>query len=40
MKSIFAAAVLGACAQAGLVDAPYFYNADRPLVIGHRGSFG
>ena len=26
--------------DAKMSDASYFYNTERPLVIGHRGSFG
>jgi len=26
--------------EALITTAPYFYNKERPLVVGHRGSYG
>lgn len=39
-KSIAAVLLAAQQAEAILSDATYFYNTERPLVIGHRGSFG
>ena len=39
MQYYVALALLGGV-EALMTDAAYFYRTDRPMVVGHRGSFG
>lgn len=39
MRTVIAA-MLGAYASAKMTNATYFYNTDRPVVVGHRGFQG
>ena len=40
MKKLLASAAAVSPSLALMSDAPWFYNKNRPLVIGHRGSLG